>query len=372
MTPIILSVVWYKILPAQFGGQKGIANFNQSLGRKYPLVCLCSKDNEPPGGLTYKVLAELPSTKRQFFDPICLRKIKSAAKKENATHIILEHPYHGIAAIKASRVTGAKLIVHSHNIESERYKQLGKWWWRILYRYEKWVHRHADLNLFKTENEMNYAITHFKLDPGKCMVIPYGIDVTGKTGKSNARLLINERHSISPNSKILLFAGTLDYEPNAKAVENIYKEIAPRLTTTGLDFKIIICGRNRFPAFQYLKKLAHPAVILAGETDDIEPYFLASDVFINPVQTGGGIQTKNIDALGHNLNVVCFNNMLSGIDAGLTAGKIFPSPQNDWTGFIDTINKALQAAPVAISPAFFTHYSFDTQAEKLAARLNSL
>ncbi len=46
--------------------------------------------------------------------------------------------------------TGVKLIVHSHNIEGLRWKTLGKWWWKGLWIYEKWVHRQADLQLFQT------------------------------------------------------------------------------------------------------------------------------------------------------------------------------------------------------------------------------
>jgi hypothetical protein len=39
--------------------------------------------------------------------------------------------------------------------------------------------------------------------------------------------------------KILLFAGTLDYLPNAKAVENIYKEIAPGYLKRNLTEKLL-------------------------------------------------------------------------------------------------------------------------------------
>jgi polysaccharide biosynthesis protein PslH len=344
----ILSIVWYKILPAQFGGQKGIANFNQALGKLYPLTCLCSADNVTGEDLSYKVLPELPIGKQQFFKAISYKKIIEVAKKEKPTHILLEHPYHGIAAAKAAKATGAKIIVHSHNIESERYRQLGKWWWRLLYRYEKKVHQRADLSLFKTEKELQYAITHFQLSPKKCIVLPYGVDRP------------EVKHKIPSANKILLFAGTLDYEPNAKAVENIYKEIAPRLEK---DITIIICGRNKIPGFEYLNKLSHPSVINAGEVNDINSYFEKADLFINPVQTGGGVQTKNIDALSFDLNVVCFDNMLSGLDFKVCGDKVYPS--NNWNDFNENINRAL-AAPKAPTPAaFFEYYSFDKQVTSL-------
>src|SRR3982750_2806198 len=199
MNPVrILSIVWYKVLPARFGGQKGIAHFNQALGKLYPVVCLCSRNNEPPANLSYTVLPKLPVSKWQFLNPFIQQRIVRIAKKEKPTHIILEHPYHARAAIKACRVTGAKLIVHSHNIESERYRQLNKTGWRILYRHEKNIHQQADLSLFKTEDELKYAVAHFELSPGKCMVMPYGIERSNKPDKAAARKILAARHGIAP------------------------------------------------------------------------------------------------------------------------------------------------------------------------------
>ena len=148
----ILSIVWHKVLPPMFGGQKGIAYFNRHLSSRYPLVCLCSKNNKPIDDLPYKILPLLPDSKWQFINPFCWRKIKSVAKKEKVTHIILEYPYHAIAAMRSKRATHAKLILHSHNIESERFRQMGKWWWKLLRVYEKWGLQKADLLMVSRED----------------------------------------------------------------------------------------------------------------------------------------------------------------------------------------------------------------------------
>ena len=365
----IISIVWYKVLPPKFGGQKGIACFNQELAKHHPLVCLCSSNNEPADDLLYKVIPGLPVSKWQFILPSCWKKIRDIVAQEKATHIILEHPYHGLAAVKACKATGAKLIVHSHNIEAERFREMGKWWWRLLYQYEKWIHRKAALSLFKTGEDKQWAIDHFKVESDACMVIPYG--VTKPIKNKEAGLLIRQRHSIAATDKILLFAATLDYKPNAIAVEYIFNQIAVEISRQNLSYRIIICGRNDHPSFQYLKKLSHPAVILASEVEDIENYFSAADVFINPVESGGGIQTKNIDALSYELNVICFDHMLAGIEMGLTNSKVFTVAKKDWKGFVTTIHKAC-LYPQVLPESFFYHYSFARQTEKLAARLNSL
>jgi glycosyltransferase involved in cell wall biosynthesis len=368
----ILSIVWYQVLPAKYGGQKGIAFFNKYLGKQLSLVCLCSKDNEKTEYLSYELSPVLPQGKWQFLNPLCWRKIIRTAEKEKPTHIILEHPYHGIAGWLAKKSTGAKLVIHSHNLEHLRFKERNKWWWRLLRSYERWVHRKADLNLFKTSEDLEQAVRLFKLHPDKCTLLPYGTDPEEmRLPKKEAKEFIAKRHGLNLDEVILLFSGTLDYKPNADAVLNIYKELAPRLTRACFTGKIIICGRNKSKPFQYQKKLSHPLVIQAGEVNDIENYFAAAGLFINPVLTGGGIQTKNIDAISYNLPVVGFENMLAGLESSLCPGKIFKASAGNWDRFTEKIEVALCSTPALTPPSFYTYYSFAIQTEKLAARLKS-
>ena len=42
---------------------------------------------------------------------------------------------------------------------------MGKWWWGILWHYEKMTHKKADHNFFIQDNDRNYAIENFKLNP---------------------------------------------------------------------------------------------------------------------------------------------------------------------------------------------------------------
>src|SRR5437868_1727006 len=139
----ILSISWYKVLPPKYGGQKGIALFTKYLSKFHEILFLCSKNNEV-GGMPFKIEPKLPVSKSQFLDPFCWRKIVKIAKEFQPAYIILEHPYHGIAATLAKKKTAAKLIVHSHNIESQRFRSLGKWWWKFLARHERWVYQNAE------------------------------------------------------------------------------------------------------------------------------------------------------------------------------------------------------------------------------------
>ncbi len=367
----LLSIVWYKVLPPVFGGQKGIALFNQHLGEQIPLTCLCAITNEEIAGLSYKLISKLPVNKRQFIDPVVISKIKSIAKEEKPTHILLEHPYHAIAALRAKKATGARIILHSHNIESERFRQAGHWWWRLLYRYERWAHRNADLVLYKTTADKEYAIRYFNIRTEKCLIVPYGIEKKEMPDKEKAGEVIRKRHGIHTDEKILLFAGTLDYAPNASALESIYSRIAPMLVKQNARVKVLVCGRNKELAYQYLEKFYHPLVIRAGEVDDMENYFAGADVFINPVLSGGGVQTKNIDALSYTLNTVCFRNMVDDEIIPLVKDKLFLVEANDWEAFAAQVQNALKMN-LPTSEEFFEYYDWNNIVKKVKERIDKI
>lgn len=367
----IISIVWYKVLPPVFGGQKGIADFNNHLSKQHPLVCLCSHNNLATDAVSYTVIPQLPVGKKQFLSPFTWKKIKTVAASEKATHIIAEHPYHGISAVKTAKALKLSLIIHSHNIESQRFKQMGKWWWRLLHYYEGWVYRKADIVLFKTHADKNFAIHHFNISPAKTMVVPYGIEKNIHPGHKLAAEMIRYRHGIHPDEKLLLFAGTLDYLPNAKAVKDIYQEIAPRLKKENLPFKIIICGRNEDASFQSLKKLSHPDIIYTGEVADIHHYFSAADAFINPVCIGGGTQTKNIEALSHHSNIVCFKEMVDAELLALVKNKLFIAAGNNWENFVEQVKLALDKR-TDTPEEFFEQYSWERIITNLSERMNAI
>ncbi len=69
------------------------------------------------------------------------------------------------------------LVVHSHNLEGNRWKSLGKWWWRILWNYEKFTHRQADFNFFIQDADRNYAIKYFGLNEDRCLTVSFGTEI---------------------------------------------------------------------------------------------------------------------------------------------------------------------------------------------------
>lgn len=188
-------------------------------------------------------------------------------------------------------------------------------------------------------------------------------------GKESARSIATQQHQINANEQILLFAGTLDYGPNAEAVNWICKRLVPVLKQKKFLFKIVICGRLEYSSFQYLKQLQTDSVLFAGDVDEVSNYFLAADVFINPVKTGGGIQTKIMDALSYHLNVVCFQSKAG--DILHAENKLYLVQDESPNNFADAVLMAA-SKKTATPDAFFETYNWRSIAAKAAKEICSL
>jgi glycosyltransferase involved in cell wall biosynthesis len=350
---VVISIVPYKFLPPKIGGQKGIAIFNQYFSKHVRLTCATVENNENEYANGYEAIPVFSTSSLRYLNPFVLFKLRRLIRQKKATHILLEHPYMGWMAFLLKKMTSTKLIVHSHNMEGLRFKTIGKWWWKILWQYEKFTHRQADYNLFIHEEDRQYAIKNFRLDEKKCMVMTYGIEVNSIPGKDEvqrAKEYVRSKHDISEGEKILLFTGSFNYKPNCDAFEAIDKTIAPLLQEKGFACKILICG-----PWLDTNLSTHPNVIITGFVDDISIYFKAADVFVNPTVEGGGIKTKLVEALGYNTNAVSTVNGAIGVDPALCNGKLIVVQDNDWKTFAESIITASQIQR-DILPEYYQHF----------------
>jgi glycosyltransferase involved in cell wall biosynthesis len=365
---VVVSIVPYKFLPPKIGGQKGIALFNQYFSRYVKLVCLTIDSNQNEYAKGYEAIAVFPASQLRYINFFAVLKLKKLVKEKRATHILIEHPYLGWMAILLKKMTSTKLIVHSHNIEGLRFKTIGKWWWKLLWTYERFTHRQADYNFFIHEEDREYAIKHFDLPEKKCLVVTYGIEIDSPPSPSEvqeAKNYIRKTHKILPEEKILLFAGSFNYKPNCDAFENIDRIVAPLLQQKGFDCKILICG-----PWLDTSSSTHPDVIITGFVNDISIYFKGADVFVNPTVEGGGIKTKLVEALGYNTNAVSTVNGAIGVDADLCNGKLLIAEDNNWESFANGII-AVSKINADISSEYYQHFYWGNNTKKAAEFINA-
>lgn len=369
----VLSIVTYKIFPAKLGGQKGIALFNEYFSKQENLFCFTIKDNDPPLA-AYKVFNLLANNKLRYVNVFNFGLIKKIIRENNITHIICEHPYYGWMAFLLKYFCKVKVIIHSHNIEAERFRTVGKWWWKILWYYEKWIHSKADFTFCITEQDRSYFYKNYKIPYEKSTVITYGISwnsVPGLIEKKETKNLLLKKYSLSAETKLFLFNGTLDYGPNLNAVKNIVEKINPLFIQKNIPYKMIICGKGLPDEMNELKNYSDQNIIYAGFVDDISIYFKGADVFINPVTDGGGIKTKLVEALGYNMNAVSTFNGAIGVDETICNGKLFLSENHHWQSFASGMELAVQLDQ-SIPPEFFDHFYWENIAAKAASIIRNL
>ena len=350
------------------GGQKGIALFNRYLAQHVPLSCVTTKNNDPGAEITYEVLNLLSNNKLRYINLFYFFSIRKIISNKKITHLIIEHPYYGWLGILLKWFCRVKLVIHSHNIESMRFKSTGKWWWGILWHYEKLAHKNADLNFFIKAEDLDYAITKFKLNKAKCFTITYGSAISqapSVSEKMEAKAILCSNYQIDHNDNILLFNGTLDYQPNLDALETILEKINPLLqVAANFSYKIIICGKHLPARYNELSRYKNNNIIYAGFVDDINLYFKGADIFINPVIEGGGIKTKVVEALGYDMSVISTRSGAFGIPVEITGEKLKVVEDNQWETFANQVIHC--QTTTTIPPAFFDHFYWGNIAVKAA------
>ena len=356
----ILGLVSYTFLPAQTGGQKAIASLYQNLSKQFSVVCIGTVKNDSAKAEGYTMLNILSVSPLRYVNPFNFFIIRNIIKNEKPDYLQLEHPYLGWLAILLKKATGIKLIVRSHNIEGIRFKNLGKWWWKLLLTYEKWVLRQADFNFFISDVDRVYAIRNFGLQASACATITYGVNFTKPPSFEQhkaAKAFLTDKHKLDKNDIIILFNGAFDYPPNVNALNKLINQIFPLLKTLAeKSFKLIVCGKD-IPE-NLIENNADNNVIFAGYVADINTYLCGSSIFVNPITEGGGIKTKLVEALTFNLNCVSFKTGAIGVPPEICGEKLVIVDDNNYSSFATSII-AVSNITSNIPANFYVYFSND-------------
>ena len=370
----VLGIASYRFLPANTGGQKYIALFYKYFSAFKNFCCASVVDIpvEKKEG-QYEILPVFSKSPLRYINILYYFSLKRIIRDKSITHILLEHPYYGWLGYLLKKNLKVKLIIQSHNIEGLRFKSLGKWWWRILLYYEKKVHRFADMNFFITEEDRLYAIRNFELNDSKCITITYGTELEhpyNAQQKADAKKAICQTYGINKENPLLFFSAALNYPPNQKALDSILFDINPLLLNAGIPYHILICGPDLPDQYQQLSGYKNKNITYAGFVDDIDLYFRAADIFINPVSEGGGIKTKVVEALAANCSVVSYKSGALGIPTEVAGSKLYITDDKNADAFTECILKELIMDATAIPEEFFNYFSWKGIAHKAATAIN--
>jgi glycosyltransferase involved in cell wall biosynthesis len=367
----IVSIIPYKILPARLGGEKGIALFNEYLGRLIPVTGISTKNNDVSAAKNYKVLNILSNSRWRYANIFLYFTVKKIIVNERANQLLIEHPYYGWLAWLLRRNLPVKWIVHSHNIEYMRSRSIGRWWWKALKWYETWVYKKADIIFFISEDDLAHALTHLNINPEKSYAVTYGVEIDSiPSDVEISRQKIRRLYDIEKEEKILLFNGALYHHSNYNALSVILEKVNPVLLGKGIKYKIIVCGKGLPDSFRELKPYSNKNIIYAGFVDDIDIYFKAAHIFLNPIVSGGGVKTKAVEAIAMNCTVISTEFGAMGLKRTVCADKLQVVEDNNWNAFTQRLLEIL-SLEINTQPAFYDYYYWGNIAAKVAAIINS-
>ncbi len=335
----ILCIAPYQFIPHFSGGQKYIAEFTRHLAQKTALTVMSTGDNKPGNEDSYTFLPYLKQQRTRYIDVGLIWQLHSLIKKNKYDAIIWEHPYYGWLAMILQWLTGIYTVIHTHNVEYQRFRSMGKWWWSILKAYEKWTLRNADKIFCITEEDRQVMIKEFKIEPENTILVTAGIDgLNDYAEKSGFQKSLKQRLEISEETRLFLFSGLLSYKPNEDAVLFIRDQLVPRLAAeNAFPFKMIICGKGMNPTYTDETDPKNQHIIYTGFVEDISEYIKAADLFLNPVITGGGIKTKVIEAIGFNTTVISSTSGAAGVKTEVCGNKLVIVPDGDVLSFARAI-----------------------------------
>jgi sugar transferase (PEP-CTERM/EpsH1 system associated) len=209
-----------------------------------------------------------------------------------------------IQVVNLPRRLPCPAMIFTHNVESEIWRRhaetargiVGRLLYRKQYsrmlRYEARALSRFDGVLAVSDADRD---TLARLYPGAVRgpvhVVPTGVDTDFFSPAAS-----------DPDSRTLVFTGSMDWLPNEDAMAFFCREVFPLIRAEEANVRLSIVGRAPTPA---VKRLAEDAgVHVTGRVDDVRPYMKDAAVYIVPLRIGGGTRLKIFEAMAMGKAVV--------------------------------------------------------------------
>jgi polysaccharide biosynthesis protein PslH len=207
-------------------------------------------------------------------------------------------------------------VLFQHNVESVLWQRMAETetapWRKLAYsieaakmaRYEKRTLRRFQHVIAVSERDREEML---RLDPRcRITVVPTGVDTEQYRSAPSA----------SGNPPVVLFIGSMDWEPNIDAVEYFCREIWPTVLRDFPDARFQIVGRNPHARVQRLKSAS---VEITGKVASVADYLAPATVVAVPLRIGGGTRLKIFEAMAMGKAVVSTSIGAEGLS--LTPGR---------------------------------------------------
>lgn len=208
--------------------------------------------------------------------------------------------------------------------------------WR--FRERRWIEE-AGANVFASYADFE-SVTSWSQNPNNAwLAIPVG-----------------PAHSPGPTAqtRAVGFIGNLGYLPNEIALRKFLHSGSEALERAQLKLVVAGYGTDRVRSWGY------PVDVL-GEIADVADFYSQIDAAVVPVDVGGGIKVKAIEAMSRGKAVIGTSHVADG----------FPPPLRPYIHPVNALNSPndIEAVPQRLFEEYFSSATFDRQAAEVLERL---
>src|SRR5579863_121574 len=318
-----MRIIWVKggkLLPADTGGKIRSYNILRHLARHHQVTLLSYYGGSRDTDYEARIRSSLPGTETihtaapekflaQSFDymlslpakaPYAVTKFTHPAVQRTVKHWLSEQRFEVAVCdfLSASLNFPDKLqvpcLLFQHNVETVLWQRLAKVELmpvkRLSYRIEaSKMARYEPQALRKFHHVIavsNYDRDEMRKLDSNCpiTVVPTGVDT--------------EHYAVAPPAlaipPLVVFTGSMDWEPNIDAVEYFCGEIWPQVLAALPQARFQIVGRN---PHRRLQRLASSSVELTGTVPSVASYLRDATVVVVPLRVGSGTRLKIFEAM---------------------------------------------------------------------------
>lgn len=224
---------------------------------------------------------------------------------------------------------------------------------RTLLAYERKIARICDASLFVSQAESDLFKTLAPESADKIGFFNNGVDTDYFSPD------IHHENPYSPDDKVIVFTGAMDYWPNIDAVQWFAGEVFPELRKIHPNAQFYIVGTR--PSEQVTQLGNLPGIKVTGSVPDVRPYLAHADVAVAPLRIARGIQNKVLEAMAMAKTVVVSPQALEGIDAKIGAELFLAEEKKAFTSVIsDVLACPRQSIGMAAREKVIARYNWDS------------
>jgi len=262
---------------------------------------------------------------------------KHMLNSQDANIVICSHPW---SVLSLTKKKNQLFIYDAHNCEYLLMGQILKKHFlknfvlRRVFKIEKEACQRSDLILACSEKEKNDLVELYKLNPEKIVNVANGTTIREKVSLQEKQMC-KKRLKLKLDEKVVLFIGAY-YKPNNDAV----KFMMNKIVGAAKEMKFLILGT----VCDFLKNqpTLENVVLLGKVTEqDLDIALKASDIAINPMFSGSGINIKMLDYMAYGLPIVTTECGARGIITDSRSSMIVSAP-GDFVKNLVILSKDLQ------------------------------